>query len=42
VKISLGLGLSIVFQLVEAHGGTIQVRSTAQEGTTFTLRLPRT
>ena len=35
-----GLGLYIVNALVRAHGGTIDVRSTPGEGTTFTLRLP--
>jgi signal transduction histidine kinase len=37
----LGLGLAIVREIVEAHGGEVSVRSSAEEGTTFTVRLPR-
>jgi signal transduction histidine kinase len=37
----LGLGLFIVQHVVRAHGGTIAVRSSAQDGTTFSLWLPR-
>ena len=39
---NLGLGLYIVQQIVLAHGGTIDVRSSDDEGTAFTVRLPRT
>ncbi|MCP3136598.1 PAS domain-containing protein [Pyxidicoccus xibeiensis] len=38
---SIGLGLYIVRSIAQAHGGTVQVRSTFEEGTTFTVRLPR-
>ena len=36
-----GLGLSIVHELVERHGGTIEVDTKLGEGTTFTVTLPR-
>jgi len=37
----LGLGLYIVAQIVHAHGGRIEVDSSPDEGTSFTLFLPR-
>jgi signal transduction histidine kinase len=37
----LGLGLFIVKEIARAHGGTVQVSSSADEGTTFVLSLPR-
>lgn len=36
-----GLGLAIVKHIVEAHGQTIQVRSTLGEGSTFTFSLEK-
>jgi signal transduction histidine kinase len=38
---ALGLGLYIVRQIVLAHGGTIDVRSSEADGTTFRVQLPR-
>ncbi|HEX8150746.1 MAG TPA: ATP-binding protein [Pyrinomonadaceae bacterium] len=36
-----GLGLAIVKHLARAHGGEVSVRSAPNEGTTFTVELPR-
>ena len=36
----LGLGLSLVKAIVEAHGGEVELRSTVGEGSTFEVRLP--
>lgn len=37
----LGLGLFIVKQIVQAHGGAVCVSSSEAEGTTFTVKVPR-
>lgn len=36
----LGLGLSLVKAVVEAHGGEVELRSAVGEGSTFEVRLP--
>jgi len=38
---SVGLGLYIVESIVTSHGGTIEVASSAEEGTIFTVTFPR-
>ncbi|MGV3539916.1 MAG: sensor histidine kinase [Rufibacter sp.] len=37
---SIGLGLSICRELVEQHGGSIEVESNESQGTTFVITLP--
>lgn len=39
---SLGIGLYIAREIVEAHGGEISANSSAEEGTVFAVTLPRT
>lgn len=36
----IGLGLAIVYRLIEAHGGEVSVRNCPEGGAAFTLRLP--
>ena len=36
-----GLGMSIVFRIVEAHRGNIQVTSEPGKGTTFSVSFPQ-
>lgn len=35
-----GLGLSVIWGIIDNHNGTISVQSKLDEGTTFTIRLP--
>ena len=37
----LGLGLYIVAEIARSHGGSVEVSSTRENGTTFTVLLPR-
>ena len=41
-KRGLGLGLSLVRAIVEAHGGKVNVDSRLDEGSTFSVMLPKT
>ena len=36
----VGLGLSVAYGIVEEHGGSINVKSTANQGATFSVELP--
>ncbi|MEY3420305.1 MAG: hypothetical protein RIR48_585, partial [Bacteroidota bacterium] len=35
-----GLGLSLSYDIIKAHGGTFKVQSTEGEGSEFTISLP--
>ncbi|UCD71961.1 MAG: PAS domain S-box protein [Syntrophobacterales bacterium] len=37
----IGLGLSITYQIIKTHGGSIKVESKVDKGTTFTITLPK-
>jgi two-component system NtrC family sensor kinase len=39
-KMGTGLGLSVVYGIVENHGGTIEIQDTSNQGTTFLVCLP--
>ncbi len=41
-KTGTGLGMAIVNKIVQAHGGTISVRSKARRGTSVRIHLPQT
>ncbi|WP_168164228.1 sensor histidine kinase [Pirellula sp. SH-Sr6A] len=40
-EMGMGLGLSLVHEIVVAHNGTISVQSEPEKGTTFTVVIPR-
>ena len=35
-----GLGLAVIYGIIEGHNGSISVESTLGEGTTFIIKLP--
>jgi len=39
-EMGTGLGLSVVYGIIERHGGTIDIRSEVGKGTTVVIRLP--
>ena len=41
VGVGTGLGLSVCFRIIELHHGRIEVESTSDQGSTFTVVIPR-
>jgi signal transduction histidine kinase len=37
----MGVGLALVWEIVEAHGGTVDVESESEKGSVFTVALPQ-
>ncbi len=40
VGMGTGLGLAICYSIIQKHGGTIEVESEVEKGSTFTIKLP--
>jgi signal transduction histidine kinase len=37
----MGVGLALVWEIIEAHDGTVDVKSEPGKGSTFVIALPR-
>jgi signal transduction histidine kinase len=37
----MGIGLALVWEIIEAHGGSVEVESAPSEGSTFVIALPQ-